>query len=298
MAAAPTAADFATLLQQFAAVQTQRIALQGAAARQETPEVAKPDEFDGRSDQLEQFIHQCTLFLAVGPYTDRNKITTVLSYMKKGSALAWAEQKLDEYSTGNPTGQLAIAAWAITWANFLVELRAAFGDVAREKLARIRIHDIKQTKTVDAYNVAFNAEQSHTGFNEEALLDIWKKGLKPSILRRIYNEATAPANFAAWHTCASHYDHVDQELSAAFPPKINRHPPQSTNLDTSVPHFPPNRPPLPPKRQLQRPLPLPPPLSKSSKSVLKLQSLPLESLEVFVVFAKARITTPTLVHNG
>jgi hypothetical protein len=139
--------------------------------------------------------------------------------MKKGSALAWAEQKLDEYSTGNPTAQPAIAPWAITWADFLVELRAAFGDVAREKLARICIYDIKQTKMVDAYNVAFNTEQAHTGFNEEALLDIWKKGLKPSILRRIYNEATAPANFAAWRTRASHYDHVDQELSAAFPPK-------------------------------------------------------------------------------
>jgi hypothetical protein len=170
--------------------------------------VAKPGEFNGRSDQLEQFIHQCTLFLALGTFSDQQKVTTVLSYMKKGSALTWAKQKLNEYATAN---------WVVTWANFLLELHATFRDVARDKVARIRIHEIKQTKTVDEYNVEFMALATPTGFNDEALIDIWKKGLKPNILRRIYNEATIPATFAAWRAHASHYDHVDREFNAAFP---------------------------------------------------------------------------------
>ena len=164
------------------------------------PEAAKPQDFTGRSETLEQFIHQCNLFLNLDNYTDRAKITFVLSYMKSGSALTWAEQKLTEYATAN---------WVETWAQFLVELRAAFGDVSREKIARICIHKLKQTRSVDDYNVAFMACHQLAGFNDEASLDIWKKGLKTSILRRIYNEATEPADFTAWRARASHYDRVD-----------------------------------------------------------------------------------------
>jgi Retrotransposon gag protein len=182
------------------------------------PEVNKPEEFDGRSERLDQFIHQCILALSLGNWNDQAKITFVLSYMKKGSALTWAEQKLNEYATGNPNAQPAIPPWSIAWADFLNELRTAFGDISRQKTARIRIHDIKQgTRTVDEYNVEFMAEFGLTGFNEEAGLDIWKKGVKRSILQRIFNENPQPITFAEWRTRGSHYDHVDREINAAFP---------------------------------------------------------------------------------
>ena len=77
------------------------------------PKAAKPEDFNGKSDQLEPFIHQCNLFLELNNYSDCRKITFVLSYMKNGSALTWAEQKMTEYST---------AGWTITYAMFLVEL--------------------------------------------------------------------------------------------------------------------------------------------------------------------------------
>lgn len=57
-----------------------------------------------------------------------------------------------------------------------------------------------------------------TGFNEEAGIEFYKKGLKTDILRRIYNEPTAPADLAAWRTRASHYDRVDKELRATITP--------------------------------------------------------------------------------
>ena len=94
----------------------------GAAAPVDRPKVAKPEEFDGRSKNLENFIHQCTLFLSLGTYNDQSKITLTLSYMKKGSALAWAEQKLAEYVAGQPTANPPIAPWMITWTDFLITL--------------------------------------------------------------------------------------------------------------------------------------------------------------------------------
>ena len=187
----------------------------------------------GRSETLERFIHQCILFLDLDNYTDRTKITFVLSYMKSGSALTWAEMKLAEYATAN---------WVQTWAPFLIELRATFGDVSREKTARIQIFEHKQTKSVDEYNVAFMAEHHLTGFSDEASLEIWKKGLKPSILRRIYNEAAEPTDFAAWRARASHYDRVDRELQSRSVPTSSsssskpRHiPVTSSSKPTSTP---------------------------------------------------------------
>ena len=173
------------------------------------PKAAKPEDFNGKSDQLEPFIHQCNLFLELDNYSDRRKITFVLSYMKTGSALTWAEQKMTEYST---------AGWTITYAAFLTELRASFGDVSREKTARIKIFKLKQTGSVDDYNVEFVAQHALSGFSDEASLEIWKKGLKNSILCRIYNEATEPTDFATWRLRASHYDRVDRELQARATP--------------------------------------------------------------------------------
>ena len=69
-------------------------------------------------------------------------------------------------------------------------------------------------KSADDYNVTFMAKHLLSGFSDKASLEIWKKGLKPSILQRIYNEAVEPANFAAWRAHASHYDRIDCELSA------------------------------------------------------------------------------------
>ena len=235
----PTAQDFATLQALVVQLQNQLAnlppplpAAAPAQAPPSPPEVNKPEEFDGRSERLDQFIHQCILSLALGNWNAQAKITFVLSYMKKGSALTWAEQKLNEYATGDPNVNPVVPPWAITWDDFLVELRAAFGDISRQKTARIRIHDIKQgTRSVDEYNVEFMAEFGLTGFNEEAGLDIWKKGLKRSIVQRIYNDNPQPTTFAAWRTRGSHYDHVDRELNAAFPKDHSK--PQSRHIGSS-----------------------------------------------------------------
>src|SRR5262249_16072313 len=101
--------------------------------------------------------------------------------------LTWAEQKMTQYS---------IAGWTTTFPEFLAKLRTAFRDVSREKTAHIKIFELKQTGSVDDYNVKFLSQHILSGFSEEASLEIWKKGLKKLILRRIYNKPTKPADFA------------------------------------------------------------------------------------------------------
>jgi uncharacterized glyoxalase superfamily protein PhnB len=67
-----------------------------------------------------------------------------------------------------------------------------------------------------------------TGFNEEAAIEFYKKGLKQDILKRIFNEPAEPIDFAAWRTRASHYDRVDKELRANLNPR-SAHPSSSSS---------------------------------------------------------------------
>ena len=238
-----------TALQQLTQQQTATIAqLQAAqppaapAAAPDRPKVNKPEEFDGRSESLENFIHQCTLFLSIGNYNNQSKITLTLSYMTKGSALAWAEQKLAEYMAGQPNAQPPVAPWTITWDDFLVDLRASFGDISRAQTARLRLPNLQQTSSVDDYNVAFMGLYPLTGFNDITGIELYKKGLKNPILRRILNEVTPPADFAAWRTRASHYDRVDKEIreterqsTTSTPKSSQRHGRTITTASSSTP---------------------------------------------------------------
>src|SRR5262249_16896660 len=172
MSTGPSQANFAQLQALVLQLQQQLLATQAVALAPApapgpvlapVPKAAKPEENNGKSDQLEPFIHQCNLFLELDNYTDKSKITFILSYMKKGSALTWVEQKMSQYST---------AGWTTTFATFLAELRTAFGDISREKTAHIKIFELKQIRSVDDYNVEFLTQHTLSGFSEEVSLEI------------------------------------------------------------------------------------------------------------------------------
>ena len=57
-----------------------------------------------------------------GPYTERQKIVFILSYMKSGVALPWAEQRIDE---------LECTGFLLMWTQLKVELKNAFRDTDR-----------------------------------------------------------------------------------------------------------------------------------------------------------------------
>ena len=210
-------------------------------------EVAKPADYDGKPATLDSFIHQCQLHFAAAPaatpYDDRGKVAFALSYMNKDSALVWAEQKLVEYSFEDLQAQPPVRAWTITWAAFLTELRATFGDMDRAQQARLKLPTIVQgNRTADEFNFKFMSVFPLTGFNDHAGLELWKKGLKPSILRRIFGEATLPADFAAWRARAAYYELVDCELRATITPLAPR-PAHSSHRGRTIANSPSSPPP-------------------------------------------------------
>jgi hypothetical protein len=165
--------------------------------------VAKPDDYDGKPETVEKFLHQCNVYLRVQAYTDDQKVLLGLSFMKSGRALPWAENKLANL----PVGYL--------WATFETDVRKAFGDTDWTATARIKIKSVKQGKaTVDDYIVRFEEYSVLTGYNDEALVGYFKDGLNQAVTSKIFSLPTMPANLGEWKTYASRFDRQYREYLA------------------------------------------------------------------------------------
>jgi hypothetical protein len=229
-APAPPAIDPAVLIEQLAQLQAtidllqqQNAALQVQLAAQAAPappapapvpvatapptniKVTKPDVYDGSADCTEQFLHQCRLyFLSADDLTDLQRVTFTLSYMSKGRALSWAERKLEE---------VAAPGTEVVWGTFVALLHEAFGDSNRAVMACLKIKEVKQGKgTADDFVMRFEEYESFTGFDETALVDLFKDGLSPHILSCIYGLATMPTTLHEWKEKAQQFHHQYLEL--------------------------------------------------------------------------------------
>ena len=131
-----------------------------------------------------------------------------MSYMKSGSALRWAELKMEEIDA-----QPLFAQSFYTWRLFQHDLMAAFSDTDRHATARLEIDNIKQgTDTVDGYNIRFTEAATLTEYNDTALIEKYKRGLKEPILSKIYALPTMPANLTEWKQRASLFDRQYREF--------------------------------------------------------------------------------------
>jgi hypothetical protein len=82
----------------------------------------QPKIFDGKRGDLDDFIQDVQLYLAINDDvydSDRKKIAYALSFMSEGDAKSWKGQFVRNAST--PTG-INLG----TWAQFLIDLKAAF----------------------------------------------------------------------------------------------------------------------------------------------------------------------------
>jgi hypothetical protein len=97
-----------------------------------------PTEFDGNRDNLENFLQDCQLYLAINEEvynTDTKKIIFVLSFLKKGTALTWKESWAQE-KLATTTQDLG------TFTAFKDELKKAFSAADTEGDARAKLRQL------------------------------------------------------------------------------------------------------------------------------------------------------------
>jgi hypothetical protein len=197
------------LIAQFQAAQPP-LPLPAVAPVLPTIKINKPIVFDGTASEVLDFLHQCNLYIAAQPdaLSEKSKILFALSYMTKGSAKTWGKQRLARYER--------VTHWVgATWHDFETEVRVAFGDIDHGVVARTELEKIKQgSLTADAYNVEFNKWRFDSGYNDEALINYYKKGLNVPLLKEVYRILPIPRTIIDWQTNTSQADRRWRELQA------------------------------------------------------------------------------------
>jgi hypothetical protein len=167
--------------------------------------IAVLDVFDGASDRTEHFLHQCEVyFLGTPGLTAQQRITFMLSYMSKGRALSWAERTLEA---------VAHPDHVTDWGFFKEGVRRSFSDSDRVATARLKIKEIKQGReSVDDYIVQFEEHEGFTGFDDAALVEIFKEGLSTGILSHCYGLEAVPSTLPTWKEKSRLFYHNYVEL--------------------------------------------------------------------------------------
>jgi Retrotransposon gag protein len=133
---------------------------------------ADPKPFSGDRKKTESFLCSVQLNIALQPrvyLTELHKILYTLSWMKDGTAGAWAESLSTSFldpEAHNPYN---------TFEGFLLAFEGAFGEPDREFTTRSQLRNLKQGKmSAEEYMVHFDALAGRTAFGEEALISAYQ----------------------------------------------------------------------------------------------------------------------------
>ncbi len=168
---------------------------------------ADPQPFDGTSGKLEEFLSDLRLcFLAdSGRFdTPRKQIIYALSYMKGGSAHAWAVNQSKSLQENREL-------WA-TWTDFEKALRGRFEMGDRKVEAQDALHDLRQGgRPAEEYFDIFEAHRPYSGLNDDSCIQLVRHGLHPGLLDSIYNQNELPKTYQEWKDLAIRKDRQFRE---------------------------------------------------------------------------------------
>jgi len=175
---------------------------------------ADPEAFSGDRKATDSFLRAVKLNIALQPRmysTEEGKILYTLSWMRGGTAGAWAENlatvMLDPAIT-NPYP---------TFAKFLTAFENAFGEPDRAFSARTQLHSLKQgSMSAEEYTAHFDALAGRTGFDGEALVDAYQRGLNGRLLEKIHY-TDLPIGLTAWKEKAKKLDNLYRRLQQTAP---------------------------------------------------------------------------------
>jgi hypothetical protein len=190
--------------------------------------VATPDPFNGSLAKSEEFLNSLLLyFMGKQGMTDEQKITFALSYMKGGTAAQWSRRKLKQYANGEDPD----------WDTFLQDFRQTFSDPDPKGTARHKLSKLKQgTNSADEYVSSFKELMDETGYNEDALVEMFERGLTKSLVDRIYTLPEFPETLDDWMSQAMKFDRLQKRreekykhMASSFTASSRPSPSQSTN---------------------------------------------------------------------
>ncbi|QRV85432.1 Transposon Tf2-1 polyprotein [Ceratobasidium sp. AG-Ba] len=143
----------------------------------------KPDPFNGKKGkEAEIFFMEMEIYFndyEEGTFDYQRKITNVLMNMASSDATNWAQPFLHKLSSNvkHPT----LKSWTTFKKSFLED----FSDPVKKDKAIRELSKITQTKSAQVYVTQFRTLQQEVDWDEEALMDRFKEGLKPEVRKEL-----------------------------------------------------------------------------------------------------------------
>ena len=151
----------------------------------ETLKVRLPESYSGNRSELETFLLQCELYMHFNEDKFATKSSNALwtvSYLK-GDAFKWIEPFLKDWFAHETLDRMMTQTRRIfeDWDGFKKEIRRVFGDFDAKKSAETAIFSLRQTGSTMAYATEFQRHAVSTGWDSQALISHYTKGLKDHV---------------------------------------------------------------------------------------------------------------------
>jgi len=149
-------------------------------------EVAKPQVFNGRMEEVSTFINTAQIYIRMKmtEETATTQVAWVLSYVQGGVAEAWKDNLMDELAKGESEVETAEQLFS--------KIRNNFGETSEEERKIKQLRTIEQgNRMCDKYIQEFKKVTRESGYEGRPLIKEFKRGLS-GVLRRKLAEAEEP----------------------------------------------------------------------------------------------------------
>uniref|UniRef100_A0AAR2IV05 Reverse transcriptase n=1 Tax=Pygocentrus nattereri TaxID=42514 RepID=A0AAR2IV05_PYGNA len=182
--------------------------------------ICKPEPYDGNPNKCSGFILQCSVYFSNSPpSTDQSKIAFIISCLT-GKALDWATASWSFLQT-------------LSYSDFLCQLRLVFDHAHEGQSCGEQLLSLQQgSSSVSEYALRFRTLAAGSGWNEPALLTVFRDGLNS----RVQSELACKDDGLKLDQLISLAIRIDQLLSRRNPSRGNR--PNTSSRSVSQPALP------------------------------------------------------------
>jgi hypothetical protein len=169
-----------------------------------TARVAAPTLFKGDSELVDSYLAEWWLhFLDSLMYErDSAKIAFVLSYMKEGSAAAWANNIGQAMHNLKDPDTPLYQSYEV----FKKNLIDAFKGGAQVGIAQAKIEKLCQGGTATEYFTLLDTYNNTTSYNETTLIQLLKQGILKPVLQSVYGQTALLITYADWKVAVIKHD--------------------------------------------------------------------------------------------
>lgn len=186
------------------------------AARPVGPKLAKPEIFDGERAKCQSFLRSVRMYIAVNHWqfaSENTKVLYALSFIQRQKVDNWKNEVINRALNWRDNG--GYDPVVSDFRRFPEELEKMFGDPNPRETAISMLSTLRQgNEPAEEYIMKFEALRADTGYNDVALVELFKHGMNPGLLNWRYSLHPLPGDYKAWSEEAIWFDRQWREAQS------------------------------------------------------------------------------------